>query len=259
MYFCGKSDVGMRRQINQDSFRCISIWGGEAVLLVVCDGMGGHKAGEVASSTAIEIFCNKIISAPCFEERPDKILEFIRYNMVCAVDEANTAIYRLSNDYEEYHGMGTTLVAAIIFKGYFYAINVGDSRLYIVTRHEAKLVTKDHSFVQYLIDNGKLTPDEAKSYPRKNVITRAVGVSGKLEVDFFSAPLEPWESGYLLLCSDGLTNYADNNILVDILYGSMSRSRTPRDHALAKKADMLIAYANAKGGSDNITAVLAEF
>ena len=155
--------------------------------------------------------------------------------------------------------MGTTLVAAIIFKGWFYAINVGDSRLYIITRYEAKLVTKDHSFVQYLIDNGKLTLDEAKTYPRKNVITRAVGVSEKLDVDFFSAPLEPWESGYLLLCSDGLSNYTENNILVDILYGSMSRTRISPEIDLAKKAEMLIAYANAKGGSDNITAVLAKF
>lgn len=131
--------------------------------------------------------------------------------------------------------MGTTLVAAILFKGWFYAINIGDSRLYIVTRYEAKQVTKDHSFVQYLIDNGKLTPDEAKYYPRKNVITRAVGVGEKLDVDFFSAPLEPWESGYLLLCSDGLSNYADNKILVDILYGSMSRSRSSPEIDLSKK------------------------
>lgn len=249
----------MRRQVNQDSFRCISIWGGEAVLLVVCDGMGGHKAGEVASRNAVELFCSKIIASPCLEEKPDKILEFIRYILVCAASEANSVIFHLSNEYEECHGMGTTLVAAIVYKGWFYAINVGDSRLYIVTRYEAKLVTKDHSFVQYLIDNGKLTPDEAKYYPQKNVITRAVGVAEKLDVDFFSAPLEPWESGYLLLCSDGLTNYADNKILVDILYGSMSRTKLSSESDLAKKADMLIAYANAKGGTDNITAVLAKF
>lgn len=259
MYFCGKSDVGMRRQINQDSFRCISIWGGEATLLVVCDGMGGHKAGEIASRDAIEVFCSKIISSPCFEQSPDRILEFIRYTIVSAAAEANSVIYHLSNQYEECRGMGTTLVAVIVYKNTFYAINVGDSRFYIVTKYEAKLVTKDHSFVQYLIDNGKLTPDEAKFYPRRNVITRAVGVADKLDVDFFSAPLDPWESGYLLLCSDGLTNYTDGNILVDILYGSISKPRFTPEVDLSKKADMLIAYANAKGGSDNITAVLAKF
>ena len=249
------TDVGLVRKENQDAYRIAR--GGD--VCVVCDGMGGHKAGEIASKNAVEVFCSKIIASPCLEEKPDRILEFIRYTLVCAASEANSVIFHLSSQYDEYHGMGTTLVAAILFKGWFYAINIGDSRLYIVTRYEAKQVTKDHSFVQYLIDNGKLTPDEAKYYPRKNVITRAVGVGEKLDVDFFSAPLEPWESGYLLLCSDGLSNYADNKILVDILYGSMSRSRSSPEIDLSKKADMLIAYANAKGGADNITAVLAKF
>ena len=254
MNFCGKTDVGMRRQVNQDSFRAISIWGGDAELLVVCDGMGGHKAGEVASTTAVEIFCNKIISSPCLEEKPDKILDFIRYILVCAASEANAAVFRLADDNSEFQGMGTTLVAAIIFKGYFYAINVGDSRLYIVTKQETKLVTKDHSFVQYLLDNGKITAEEARSYPRKNVITRAVGIADKLDVDFFSAPLAPWGSGYLLLCSDGLSNYTDNQALTDILFADGEESDD-----LAKKVETLVSFANAKGGSDNVTAVLSRF
>ncbi len=259
MYFCGKSDVGMRRQVNQDSFRTLSIWGGEAVLLIVCDGMGGHKAGEVASRTAVETFCEKVITSPCLEETPEKILEFIRYTLVCAASEANAAVLGLAQNHAEYLGMGTTLVAVLVYKGYFYAINVGDSRFYIVTRYEAKQVTKDHSFVQYLIDNGKLTQEEAKSYPRKNVITRAVGVGEKLDVDFFSASLTPWERGYLLLCSDGLSNYTNGKVLIDILYGSMPNPKIPPESELAKKAEMLIVYANEKGGSDNITAVLAKF
>ena len=259
MYFCGKSDVGMRRQINQDSIQTIRIWDGEAVLLIVCDGMGGHKAGDVASRTAIETFCERVMSSPCMEETPEKILEFIRYTLVCAASEANAAVFQLANNNTDFMGMGTTLVAVLVYQGYFYAINVGDSRFYIVTRYEAKQVTKDHSFVQYLIDNGKLTPEEAKSYPRKNVITRAIGIAEKLDVDFFSAPLSPWGTGYLLLCSDGLSNYADGKILVDILHGSMPNPRISTETDLAKKADMLIAYANAKGGSDNISAILAKF
>ncbi len=259
MVFCGKSDVGMRRQINQDSFRCISIWGGEATLLVVCDGMGGHKAGEVASRNAVELFCSEIVASPCFAETPEAILDFVRRLMVTAASKANTVTRHLAHEYEEYSGMGTTLVAALVYRGYLYSINVGDSRLYIVTKYDAYQVTKDHSFVQYLLDNGKLTPEEAQNYPQKNVITRAIGVADKLEVDFFYAPLAPWEHGYLLLCSDGLTNYADNQILVDILHGSMARSRQNPEAELGKKAEMLIAYANAKGGSDNITAVLAQF
>lgn len=252
MNFCGKSDVGKRRQINQDSFRAMSIWDGEAVLLVVCDGMGGHQAGEIASSTAVDIFCEKLLSSPCEEDKPEKILEFIRYTLVCAASEANNAVFRLSEGNDGYQGMGTTLVAVIIYKNHIYAINVGDSRFYIVTEEEAKLVTKDHSFVQYLIDSGKLSEEEARSYPRKNVITRAVGIGDKLDVDFFSTPLAPWGNGYLLLCSDGLSNYTDQKVLIDTLFSK-------KETSLEKKVEKLISFANAKGGSDNITVVVSDF
>ncbi len=255
MYFCGKSDVGKHRPVNQDSIFATGIWNNEAVLLIVCDGMGGHKAGEIASRTAVEVFCNKVMSSPCTEESPEKILEEIRYTLVCAASEANGAVYHLANENAEFLGMGTTLVAVIVYQDHFYAINIGDSRFYIVTHHEARQVSKDHSFVQYLIDNGKLTPEEAKSYPRKNVITRAIGVSEKLDVDFFNGPLKPWESGYLLLCSDGLSNYASNDILVNLLCDTDIASETELMH----KAERLIAYANEKGGNDNISAVLARF
>lgn len=252
MNFFGKSDVGKRREVNQDRFRALSIWGDEAILLVVCDGMGGHLAGEVASSTAVEIFCEKVMASPCEEEDADKILEFIRYTLVCAASEANTAIFHMAKEHEAYEGMGTTLVAVIVYKDHIYAINVGDSRFYIVTEPEVKLVTKDHSFVQYLLDNGNISPEEAKNYPHKNVITRAVGISEKLDVDFFSAYLAPWKSGYLLLCSDGLSNYTEDKTFSDILFAK-------RESSLEKKTEKLIAFANAKGGSDNITAVLCDF
>ena len=258
MKFCGKSDVGMHRHVNQDSYRALRVWDDEATLLVVCDGMGGHKAGEIASSTAVSIFCEKVMAAPCTETEPEKILDFIRYTLVSAASEANTSILRLAEENDEYQGMGTTLVAVIVYKGYFYAINIGDSRFYIVTKEETRLVTKDHSFVQYLIDNGKLSEEEAKSCPRKNVITRAVGIAEKLDVDFFSAPLAPWESGYLLLCSDGLSNYADNSILESTLFGPTHWFMS-QEEDLARKADALITFANEKGGSDNITTVIARF
>lgn len=248
----------MHRQVNQDSYRALRVWNDEATLLVVCDGMGGHKAGEIASNTAVDIFCEKIASSPCEETEPDKVLEFIRYTLVCAASEANAAILRLADENEEYQGMGTTLVAVMIYGDYFYAINIGDSRFYIVTKEDTTLVTKDHSFVQYLIDNGKLSEEEAKDCPRKNVITRAVGISDKLDIDFFSAPLSPWESGYLLLCSDGLSNYVDRKVMEDILFAP-SHWFVSQEDDISRKADALIAFANEKGGSDNITAVLARF
>ena len=188
----------------------------------------------------------------------DKIIESIRYTLVSAASEANAAILRLAQENEEYHGMGTTLVAVIVYEGYFYAINIGDSRFYIINKEGTTLVTKDHSFVQYLIDNGKLSEEEAKTCPRKNVITRAVGIAEKLDVDFFSAPLSPWESGYLLLCSDGLSNYTDPSVFTNILFSS-SHWFISQDEDLAKKTTALISFANEKGGSDNITAVVARF
>ena len=248
----------MHRQVNQDSYRALQIWDDEATLLVVCDGMGGHNAGEIASNTAVNIFCEKIASSSCEETDPEKILEFMRYTLVCAASEANAAIFHLADENDEYQGMGTTLVAAIIYGGYFYAINIGDSRFYIVTENETTLVTKDHSFVQYLIDNGKLSEEEAKDCPRKNVITRAVGIADKLDIDFFSAPLEPWGSGYLVLCSDGLSNYVDHNVMEEILFSSAQWVASQEDD-LSQKADALITFANEQGGSDNITAVLARF
>lgn len=258
MKFCGKTDVGMHRQVNQDNYRALRVWDDSATLLVVCDGMGGHKAGEIASSTAVDIFCKKIASSPCTETSPDKILEFIRYTLVSAASEANAAIFRLADENEEYHGMGTTLVAVLIYEGHIYAINIGDSRFYIVNQKGTKLVTKDHSFVQYLIDSGKLSEEEAKDCPQKNVITRAVGISDKLDVDFFNAPLVRWESGYLVLCSDGLSNYVDPKTMEEILF-THSHWFVSQEEDLAKKADALIAFANEKGGSDNITAVIARF
>lgn len=249
----------MRRPVNQDSFACLNVWGSEAVLLIVCDGMGGHKAGEIASQKAVSVFCDKIVSSPCVSETPEQQMKDIRYTMIAAATEANKAIFKMSGENEEYQGMGTTLVAAIIFKNKLYAINIGDSRLYITTKHEALQITKDHSFVQYLIDNGKLTQEEAKYYPRKNVITRAVGINEKVQIDFFYVHLKNWDSGYLLLCTDGLSNYADSKTILNILFGTGPKPRPSPELDLSKKAEQLIAYANSCGGSDNITAVLAKF
>ncbi len=252
MVYFGRSDVGLRRQINQDCFTCMRIWGGEAVLLAVCDGMGGHKAGEIASQKAI-------VGSPCIEEQPEKARAVIRKTMTLAASAANKTIYEMSSRFEELSGMGTTLVAAIVYGGVFYAINIGDSRAYIVTRREAFQVTRDHSFVQYLIKEKKLTEEEAKYYPHKNVITRAIGINETIEIDFFHANLKSWGTGYLLLCSDGLTNYAENSDLVNIICTQTKADRASPEGELARKTEQLIAFANKKGGGDNITAVLAKF
>ncbi len=259
LLYCGKSDVGMRRKINQDIYGAMPIWDDDGLLLIVCDGMGGHKAGDTASRTAMEAFRSVVASRPCTAEDPIIRSDNIKNTLVAAVKEANEAVYRLAQSSEAYTGMGTTLVAAIISRGMLYAVNIGDSRLYIVTRHEAKQITRDHSFVQFLVQTGQLTPEEAKNSPRRNVITRAVGVASKTEVDFFNINLRKWGSGYILLCTDGLTNYLDDKILFELLFQSRDKVRPTPQEELEKKADTLVAYANQSGGSDNITVLLAKF
>lgn len=258
MLYYGNTDVGMKRQINQDNFLTIPIWGGEGTLLVVCDGMGGHRAGDVASKKAIEAFANSVFLNPCSEADEKTARAFIKYVLVSSSDAANRTVYTLAHEKEEYSGMGTTLVAALIYRGHLYAINIGDSRLYMITRYKTMQISHDHSFVQYLIDNGKLTEDEAKTYPRRNVITRAIGVGEKAEVDFFCTNLAEWDGGYLLLCSDGLSNYTDNQLLFDIVYGDGPKpDETESD--IAAKVNKLISIANSGGGADNITAVIGRF
>jgi protein phosphatase len=259
LLYCGKSDVGMRRKINQDIYGAMPIWDDDGLLLIVCDGMGGHKAGDTASRTAMEAFRSVVASRPCTAEDPIIRSDSIKSTLVAAVKEANEAVYRLAQSSEEYTGMGTTLVAAIISRGMLYAVNIGDSRLYIITRHEAKQITRDHSFVQFLVQTGQLTPEEAKNSPRKNVITRAVGVASKTEEDFFNINLRKWGSGYILLCTDGLTNYLDDKILFELLFQSRDKVRPTPQEELEKKADTLVTYANQSGGSDNITVLLAKF
>lgn len=259
MIFHGNSDIGHRRQINQDCFVCMPIWGGEAVLLVVCDGMGGHKAGEIASQKAIAAFCDRIVGNPCFEENPQRERDAVMRQMVIAANEANRLVYKLSHEHEELAGMGTTLVASIVYNNIMYTVNVGDSRAYIVTKREAMQITQDHSFVQYLIKEHKLTPEEAKHYPQKNVITRAIGINEKVDVDFFSANLVNWGTGYLLLCSDGLSNYMESSDMIRILCNKDAADRAAPKEEMIRKTDQLIALANDRGGADNITAVIAKF
>lgn len=245
------------RKVNEDNYKCLSIWGGEGVLLVVCDGMGGHRAGEIASKRAIEEFSDKIVSSPCLAEDEDDCLDEIRRTMIIAAKEANEMLFHLSSDMAEFSGMGTTLVAGIIFRNKLYCVNIGDSRLYIIRRTGAEQITHDHSFVQYLVDFGKLSAEEAKNYPRKNVITQAVGINENPSADFFCVNLKNRGNGFILLCSDGLSNYVDENVMLDILYGSPQK--TEDEINLTEATEQLIEYANTKGGADNITAVLAQF
>lgn len=237
----GKTDIGLKRSSNQDTLSLSTLPGGE-ILAIVCDGMGGAKAGNVASERAAEAITKFVNNS-------------YRYNMdyyACesllnnAISSANIEVYDISLNNPDYAGMGTTVVAAIVAKDFTVISHLGDSRAYIVGE-EITQITRDHSVVQSLVESGKLTPEEARVHPRKNVITKAVGIEENVRPENSECNLKPGE--VLMLCTDGLTNYAELSVIKDII------NNNPMESAV----DMLISEANRNGGGDNITVLLVSF
>lgn len=207
--------------------------------------MGGVDGGNIASETACESFVEKLTDLINSVDDPSIIDRDILTRFISnSVAKANNEVYREALRVPALKGMGTTLVTCVIKGDMVLVGNVGDSRLYHVTKYSIKQITKDHSYVQTLLDAGKITESEAAAHPNKNIITRAVGVEQSVVCDISAH--RP-EEGYLLLCSDGLSNYLDKDFFVSTI-----NSRT----ALNEKCAALIAFANSKGGADNITAVL---
>lgn len=248
MQVFGISDVGQKREMNEDNF---SVWQNENVLIaVVADGMGGASAGEVASSMACRRFMESLQAdilriMSTVSDRVEFLLSVDR-----AIDTAcgntNSEVFTRSSSDDNLSGMGTTLVGCVIVDGLVWAFNVGDSRLYHIGKDGICQITVDHSLVQALMDAGKITPEEARYHPNKNIILRAVGIEKSVECDIFHMDLE---KGYYLICSDGLSNYFEEEKFLRII-----NSRT----SLEEKAEALIEYANASGGADNITVVLID-
>ena len=248
MFFYGSTDVGMRRAVNQDNF-IIRKYSDDVIFAVVCDGMGGAAGGSIASSAAVEAFCSQLDDAeatyPLFADLDEAGLEHI---LVGAAEEANHAVYKKAQSDEELTGMGTTLVGCIVMPGRIYTVNVGDSRMYMDKGEGMFQVTKDHSYVQYLVDIGKLSKEEAKVSKKKNIITRAVGTERTVEVDFFVT--EYSGSARMLLCSDGLTNHVEEEELCELL------SKACSEEGIRTACEEMISRANSLGGTDNITAVI---
>ncbi len=244
MNFFGMTNVGMKRKVNQDTFLIKEYDRG--LLAVVCDGMGGASAGEEASSIAVAAFSGYTDIG--FAAESDDVIpeETVREVLLSAARAANNAVYSASKEAEEMTGMGTTLVSAFIANGKVYAVNIGDSRMYIIKDDSITQVTHDHSYVQYLVDIGKLTADEAKRSTNKNIITRAVGTESTVECDFFTVDAD-MSGGFVLLCSDGLTNHITEDDIVACVKGAEDPSAA---------CASLIDRANEGGGSDNITAVI---
>lgn len=233
------TDTGRRRDINQDyMFTSETAVGKLPNLFIVADGMGGHKAGEYASKTAVETIVE-------FIEASDSGL--LVASMKKAIGEANKKVLKEAIIDTEKEGMGTTIVVATIKGDKLIVANVGDSRLYIVNENNITQLTTDHSLVEEMVRSGKIARSEARNHPDKNKITRAVGVFPKVEVDFFEAKIERGDT--ILLCTDGLTNMVEDEEIKRIVLGQ-------RD--LVEKTATLIEAANKNGGTDNITALLIE-
>jgi len=249
MEFFGNTDIGRKRKANQDSF-CICEIGKNALLCAVFDGMGGHAGGETASRIARDRFkgvvCDTLGAKLCESSGMIDATKTQIFNVMCkGVDIANSAIFETAAEDPELHGMGTTLAAVLINGQNIYGINVGDSRIYHITDTKIEQISHDHSYVQYLVDIGEITEEEAKTNANKSIITRAVGTSESIEADTFVAALE---GGCVLLCSDGLSNHIEDGELFEIIQGSSNA-----EACIAK----LIDTANEHGGSDNITAIVA--
>ncbi len=236
MELCGKSHCGMVRETNEDSFAIKELPG--CSLLIVADGMGGHKAGEVASKTAVQKIQEYITEQMETEPIP-QLLEK-------AMQAANDEIYHRAKADPECATMGTTAVICCVMEKEAYFANVGDSRAYLLGLSGMEQVTEDHSLVMELLRQGEITEEEAYNHPQKNVITRALGTEHKVQTDVFHCELEPEDM--IILCSDGLTGMVSEEEIASVMW-----SETP----LEERLDSLVSMANERGGYDNITIIAA--
>lgn len=233
------TDVGQKRKMNQDYvFASQDTVGNLPNLFAVADGMGGHNAGDYASSHAVRILVDEIR-----EDTDYNPVKVIRH----AIETANTEIIEQAQKDEKLRGMGTTMVVATIVGQYAYVANVGDSRLYVVDK-QLRQITRDHSLVQEMVRMGEITAEEARNHPDKNIITRALGAEKTVDVDFFDMRLEPGST--ILMCSDGLSNMVEDKKMEEIILNS--------DEDITWKGNTLIQEANNNGGKDNIAIILIE-
>ncbi len=241
MQVAGLSDRGLERTRNEDS--CLVKSDNDKALLVVADGMGGHRAGNVASDLAIsaaERFWNNLDD--CHSLSVEEALEMIRRLIL----EANQLVLQEAENSRSLRGMGTTLTAGLLCGRHLTIGHIGDSRAYLINDGQIKLLTRDHSLVEELIEAGQVSPEEAHTHPQRHVLTRALGISPDLQVDV--KELEVEAGAILLFCTDGLTGLvSDEEILQKCL-------ETSDPHLLA---ETLINLANSRGGHDNITVVAA--
>lgn len=240
----GNTDVGVVRKQNEDGYFFRRSSDGTRGYAVVCDGMGGANAGEVASEIAVRTFVQK--ADALIQGAMD--MESMRKTILEAAEEGNRQIYERASANEDCAGMGTTLVCMLYQDHEAVIGNIGDSRAYLLDEHGMIQVTEDHSLVQEMVKRGELTPYQAQRHPSRNVITRALGVDAAVPCDLFE--LTPKAGQFLLLCSDGLTG----EISEPEIYYEIFQSEQPET-----ACERLIDMAKQRGGHDNITLVVATF
>ena len=234
------TDPGCVRAQNQDAY-LVEKLDKHTLLCVVCDGMGGAKSGNIASSLAADVFVQEIKQTWNGDTNQDHVDQMLKN----AVKLANFTVFDQAQQFEEFAGMGTTLVAVLLSGKRATVVNVGDSRLYHVDRAGIHQVTVDHSVVQLMVSRGELTPEQAKTYPGKSLITRAIGTESMVVCDVFHKKASPGD--YFLLCSDGLSNLMDDQeILFEVAHGQDKSQCCQR----------LLDNAKNRGAPDNVTSVL---
>lgn len=237
MEFVVKTDVGMKRTVNEDRVD-VFVRSDGRILAVVADGMGGHKAGDVASEIAISEF-KRYFAA--YNPSVVKAKDWLTYTF----QSINQAIVKHSTINLGCEGMGTTLIAGLFEKNKGIIAHVGDSRVYELFPNSIKQITRDHSYVNILIDSGEINEEQAKTHPQKNVLMKAVGTERTIHPDFYEVEFQP--NSYLLFCTDGLSNKLSEPFIHAILYSDMP---------LQEKGLALVEEANLSGGEDNISLIL---
>lgn len=241
MRFWGLTDPGCHRKQNQDAYQ-IEQLDRNHLLCVVCDGMGGAKSGNIASTLAIDVFVQEVRRT----WKPSMDQDAIDQMLSGAAKLANFTVYDQGRQFPEFEGMGTTLVAAYISGKKVTVANIGDSRAYGISDRGIEQISIDHSVVQMMVDRGELTPETAKAYPGKNFITRAVGTDPVVMCDIFHEEMK--KGDFILLCSDGLSNLMDDQeILFEVVHG------VNKQHCCKR----LLNIAISRGAPDNVTSVLA--
>lgn len=229
------TDTGKVRSHNEDSVSIVKNGSGEH-LLIVADGMGGHRAGEIASSLAVTHFGKRFSQISSIGSKLDAV-NWLNDN----VSEINEAILEYANNHQDSTGLGTTLVLALLTEDYLIFGNIGDSTGFVLKNNKLHQITKPHTLVSLLVEAGQLTEEEAKNHPKKNVLMKALGAAEKIDMDIFDVEKEV---DGIFLCSDGLTNMLSTEQIEKVLQ---------EDIPIEEKVKKLIRKTNARGGSDNIS------